>query len=245
MIKTSMLKSVVYLIIGLFILQSCTDDRALLTPPPPPDESFAEEFDTIGNAYNRGWRFINKSVPAGLTNWMQGDASTYEIPAFSSKGTLDGYIITDYNATSGAPPTFTGIISNWAVSPSITIKNGDKIIFYTTRQIFNGDVFQDFIDRMQVCINTYGDDINVGLGDDPGNFSKVLLDINPFYQPYDPGVNDWYPYLWTRFEVTVNGLIGVKKRRFAFRYFLEGGGPGQGGMGSAVTLDKLSFISSK
>jgi hypothetical protein len=45
----------------LTLLQSCKDDRYLLAPPPVPNQSFVEEFDTAQKAYNRGWRFINRS----------------------------------------------------------------------------------------------------------------------------------------------------------------------------------------
>lgn len=246
MIKTGKLTWVVYLLAGLITFQSCTDDRSLLTPPPPPDNSFVEEFDTIGAAYDRGWRYINKSVPAGLTNWMQGDASTYGITAFSTKSTYNGYIIADYFSTAGAPPSYKGTISNWVVSPSLYIKNGDKIIFYT--------VCQDpsFVDRLQVTVNPFGDDINVGSGTNAGNFSRVLLDINQVMLGLDfPPGNDFYlyPYLWTRFEITVSGLVGVAKRRFAFRYYLPtNGGPGTNsapGFGGAVALDQVTFVSKK
>ena len=45
------------------IFLACKDDAYLTVAPPPPDASFTEEFDTIGAAYNRGWRYINVSDP--------------------------------------------------------------------------------------------------------------------------------------------------------------------------------------
>jgi hypothetical protein len=54
-------------------LQSCVkDDPATLIPPAPKDQSFVEEFDTVGAAYDRGWRYINVSLPRGPGFWNQG-----------------------------------------------------------------------------------------------------------------------------------------------------------------------------
>ena len=110
----------------LTLLQSCKDDSYLLAPPPVPDQSFVEEFDTAQNAYNRGWRFINRSELIGRTNW-QNPTSLTGIPFISYSGTGNGYLWADYQSTSGAAVT----ISNWAVSPELIMQNGDKIVFYT------------------------------------------------------------------------------------------------------------------
>src|SRR5258705_13065733 len=103
----------------LTLLQSCKDDRYLLAPPPVPDQSFVEEFDTAQKAYDRGWRFINRSDLIGPRNW-QNPTSTVGIPFISYSGTGTGYLWTDYFSTSSA----TGVISNWAVSPEIVMQNG-------------------------------------------------------------------------------------------------------------------------
>ena len=76
---------------------SCKDDAYLSIAPPPPDASFTEEFDTIGAAYNRGWRYINVSEPKGTGFWTQGLFNDPNItgfpgiipfPAYSSKGSF-------------------------------------------------------------------------------------------------------------------------------------------------------------
>jgi len=227
----------------LTLLQSCKDDSYLLTPPPVPDQSFVEEFDTAKKAYDRGWRFINRSADVGRTGWQNPDGLT-GIPFISWSGTGNGYLWSDYQATSGAAET----ISNWAVSPVITMQNGDKITFYTRAQLlaFNGDS-TDFINRMQVRMNKTTS-LNCGDAEDPGDFNVALLDINPFYYEFlksqfnasNPIARQAYPHVWTKFTATVTGLNGPTQGRFAFRYFTEGAG--SNGRGSAIGVDSVAYI---
>lgn len=231
----------------LTLLQSCKDDRYLLAPPPVPDQSFVEEFDTAKVAYNKGWRFINRSDEIGRSVWQNPDGLT-GIPFLSWSGTGAGYLWVDYQSTSSDA----GIISNWAVSPEIIMQNGDKIVFYTRNQLYSfaGDS-TDFINRMQVRMNKTTS-LNCGDGADPGDFTVPLLDINPFYyefsknayiNPLNPNfqkARQAYPHVWTRFEATVIGLNGPTKGRFAFRYFIEGGG--LNGFGSSVGVDSVAYI---
>ena len=234
----------------LTLLQSCKDDSYLLAPPPVPDQSFVEEFDTAQNAYNRGWRFINRSELIGRTNW-QNPTTLTGIPFISYSGTGNGYLWADYQSTSGAAVT----ISNWAVSPELIMQNGDKIVFYTRTELlfFNNDS-TDFVNRMQVRLNKTTS-LNCGDGVDPGDFTVPLLDINPFYyeflksaynNPANPlyqQARQAYPHVWTRFEATVVGLNGPTKGRFAFRYFTEEAG--NNGRGSSIGVDAVSYVTKK
>jgi len=234
----------------LTLLQSCKDDRYLLTPPPVPDQSFVEEFDTAQNAYNRGWRFINRSDVIGRTNW-QNPSTLTGVPFLSYSGTGNGYLWADYQSTSSAA----GTISNWAVSPEIIMQNGDKIIFYTRCEVLAfGAINTDFVNRMQVRLNKLNT-LNCGDGIDPGDFTTPLLDVNPFYNefilqsfnnPADPRHNEAlqaYPHVWTRFEATVIGLNEPTKGRFAFRYFTEEAG--NNGRASSIGVDSVAYVSKK
>ena len=234
----------------LTLLQSCKDDSYLLAPPPIPDQSFVEEFDTAQNAYNRGWRYINRSDVIGRRNWQNPDASS-GIPFLSWSGTGNGYLWADYQSTASAA----GTISNWAVSPELTMQNGDKIVFYTRTQLylFNSDS-TDFVNRMQVRLNKTTS-LNCGDGTDPGDFTVPLLDINPFYyeflknafnnpaNPLHQQARQAYPHVWTRFEATVIGLDAPTKGRFAFRYFTEEAG--SNGRGSSIGIDAVTYTSKK
>lgn len=234
----------------LTLLQSCKDDSYLLAPPPVPDQSFVEEFDTATNAYNRGWRFINRSDLIGRTNWQNPTILT-GIPFMSYSGTGNGYLWADYQSTSSDA----GVISNWAVSPELTMQNGDKIIFYTRAELdfFNNDS-TDFVNRLQVRLNKTTS-LNCGTGTDPGDFTVPLLDVNPFYyeflksafnnpsSPLFQQARQAFPHVWTRFEATVIGLSAPTKGRFAFRYFMEGAGGN--GRGSSIGIDAVSYVSKK
>ncbi|HJS53825.1 MAG TPA: choice-of-anchor J domain-containing protein [Chitinophagaceae bacterium] len=229
-------------------MQSCKDDSYLLEPPPVPSQSFVEEFDTAQKAYDRGWRFINRSEDIGRTNW-QNPTDLTGIPFISYSGTGNGYLWADYQSTSAQAAT----ISNWAVSPEIIMQNGDRIIFYTRTELsfFNGDS-TDFVNRMQVRMNKTTS-LYCGDGIDPGDFTVPLLDINPFYyeflksafnNPSNPlfqQARQAYPHVWTRFEATVVGLNEPTKGRFAFRYFTEGAG--SNGRGSSIGIDSVAYIS--
>lgn len=208
--------------ISIVILHSCKNDNYLLSPAPVPDQSFTEEFDTFQNAYNRGWRFVNHSEPIGTQDWVNGGVGPY-----SGVGNL----FTSYLAGSGL-----ATISTWAISPSVILQNGDKIIFYTLT------VGAAFPDRLQVRINNVNDGVNVGThADEVGDFTIPLLDINPYYSDAAP---DAYPEAWTRFEATVFGLNNPQRGRFAFRYFVEDGGP-SGANSNGIAIDSVAYVSKK
>jgi hypothetical protein len=224
------------LLVFLFTSLLSCNDSDLVDPPAVPDQSFVEEFDTMQSAYNRGWRFINKSSPLGSSVWGAGPG-TNGMLAYSSKAANTGFAYVDYLSTSG---TNDGTISNWLVSPQITMQNGDKIIFYTKSELDPASGL-DFGARLQVNLNKKGD-LNVGNGDSPGNFNNVLLDINSDEESFitlTPSPTA-YPTDWTRFETTVTGLSDPVKARFAFRYFLHGAG--SNGWGNAIGIDSVAYI---
>ena len=236
-------KRISWLLLFCFCFTACVKDTNL-DAPPPANSSFKEDFDTLLSAYNRGWRFVNRSKPIGPSQWQEGGV---EFTAYTSQSTNQGYAYTDYEST-GAD---TGTISNWLVSPVTYIKNGDTLIFYTRSLTFRiGSDYTDYTNRLQVRINN-NEDIVAGYGIDPGDFTGLQLDINEGYQQYyqseiDAGIPEAllaYPHEWTRFQVIFSGIDKPAKRRFAFRYFLEGGGPQ--GKGSGVGIDHVIFSSKK
>jgi hypothetical protein len=234
-------------IIGLLLFSACFTacvKDTNLDPPPPADASFKEDFDTLLSAYNRGWRFVNRSNPIGPSQWQEGSG---EFAAYTSKSTNQGYAYTDYESTGGD----TGTISNWLVSPALSIKNGDTLIFYTRSLLFRvGNDYTDYTNRLQVRTNN-DEDIIAGYGIDPGDFNSLQLDINEEYHQFiqsefDAGVPNSllaYPHEWTKFEVIFSGIDKPANRRFAFRYLLEGGGAQ--GKGSGVGIDHIIFSSKK
>lgn len=254
---------------SLLMLSSCKDDSYLATAPAVPDQSFVEEFDTVASAIARGWVLKNRSVPVGrnlnqanafLQNvygqWHQPKTTIdYPIfsvlsdpkpdiqffPAYSSRATNLGYLFASYfsSYTEEINPG-DGVISDWVISPVVTMQNGDKITFYT-RAAANLDDF-DFIDRMQVRLNIQDESTDCGLGIDPGKFSNAVLDINPNYASR-PDANG-YPSNWTKFVATVSGISGKSvKGRFAFRYYVNGGGTQASEAAFGIGLDKVTYTS--
>jgi hypothetical protein len=236
------------LVLASFLgLQSCKDDSYLLKQPGVPDQSFSEEFDTASAAIARGWSFINVSDPIGGGVWQQGGGIPPWYPAYSSQGSYVGFIGADYRSVLGGP----GTISNWLVSPPVTMQNGDKIVFYTrgwvdVNPLVAGDS-TDWANRLQLLINPYNDGLDVGHAEDPGDFTTTLIDINSNYEEFHttPSLSSprAYPGRWTRFEGTVYGLNGPVRGRFAFRYFVENAGLCGTCLGTGVAIDKVSFVS--
>jgi hypothetical protein len=238
--------------VAVISLQACRkDDEAMMAMPGVPDQSFVEEFDTTASAFARGWRPINVSAPKGTGVWVQGmfndpniTGLPYPIPfgPHSSKGSYAGFIGTDYLSTSAAA----GVISNWLISPVVTMQNGDKIIFYTRTALYaiSATDSTDFANRLQVRMNGKNESLNVGSGNDAGDFTTTLFDINPDYLEahtapalFDPNA---YPVRWTRFEAKVGGLNGPTRGRFAFRYYTEDAG--SNGRGSGVAIDSVAYV---
>jgi hypothetical protein len=233
--------SIIVTLIGLgVVLNACTKDAA--PPPPTPNYSWNEGFDTLANAVAKGWVVSNNSHPIGISSWTQGtlvvaDATKktivnqYPFLAQSSNWSGKDFTMASYNSA-----TDNATISCWLISPETMMKNGDKINFYT--RTVPKVVDSAFFDRLQVWLNPSNSSAEVGsTATSTGDFTVKLLDINETY------TKDGYPREWAQYEITVAGLSNTKvKRRFAFRYFVENGGPG-GTRSYGIGVDNVSFVS--
>ena len=193
-----------------------------LTPTPPPTVcDLAQGFDDVTTLVPSGWVTQNNSQPLGITGWFQGLSSTFP----SQSGSPSSYVAANTNSGAGV-----STISNWLLTPPVTLQNGAQFSFWT-RTI---DAPQ-FADRLQVRMSTNGTSQNVGTtATSVGDFTTLLLDINPTYTTSD------YPNAWTNFVVTVTGLGGPVKGRMAFRYFVESGGPG-GENSDYIGIDTVTY----
>ena len=232
--KYSLPLSATFLFLLFALVNSCQKDY--VAPQPKPSNSFVEEFDTVANLYNKGWIFVNNSQPQGAASWQQGVYSTTTsktgltyngFPAYSYKYAADEYIFAGYASGSG-----TATLSSWMITPSVEIKNGDKISFYT--RTYTGSQYPD---RLQVRINPTDNAADVGFSASSiGKFTTLLADINPNL------TLTGYPQTWTKYEYTISGLSASLKSRIAFRYYVPNGGP-NGANSNAIGIDQLKFES--
>lgn len=127
--------------------------------------------------------------------------------AFQSQRGANGYAATSQaNSIVWQPHS----VNSWLVSPQVTIKNGDKISFYTYA---NGKA------SLELFINKKGTtNVGDGNGSNPGDFNSISLVTIPNLAT-DPHAT--YPREWTRFEGTVTGLEKAVNGRFGFRYLMQ------------------------
>jgi PKD repeat protein/subtilisin-like proprotein convertase family protein len=186
--------------------------------------SFNEGFDDITVLPGQGWFFQNNSDPLGLTDWFQGNDTVF--PAHAGAST--SYIGANYNNTSGV-----GTISNWMLTPEISLNNGDTISFWT-----RGPEGSTWPDRLELRLSTAGSSTDVGTGAlDVGDFTTLLLSVNPSL------VVGGYPEVWTQFSATLSGIPGGATGRIAFRYFVTDGGP-DGTNSDYIGIDTVEYVSS-
>lgn len=239
--KSFLLNLFVLALVSVTLFQSCKDDGEITASPSIPNQSFVEEFDTASAAIARGWKFRNTSDPKGSGVWQDGGEINPWFHAFSNNGNKAGFIGADYTSTSAAA----AVISNWLISPSVVMQNGDKIVFYTRGVQYDNGAGDstDYGNSLTVSINRNSDSDNVGTGLGNGAFDALYV-INPAleHSSKNTPVAGAYPTQWTRFEVPVHGLSKPVRGRFAFRYLVTAGG--SNGNGSGVAIDQVSYISS-
>lgn len=187
-------------------------------------QAINEGFDNITTLAGAGWVQTNVSLPIGSTNWSQGTNIAAGGPFDSFNGAVNSYISANYNNTAG-----TGTISNWLMSPNRTFKNGDVITFYTRK--VSPDTYPD---RLEVRLSTNGASTNVGSGASVGDYTTLLLSINPSL------VVGVYPTTWAQYTVTISGLLAPTSGRLAFRYFVTSGGP-SGANSDYIGIDNFIY----
>jgi len=178
-----------------------------------------ENFDNISALTN--WDIINVSNPIGTNTWQQGNGVL---------GAQSG-ISTSYISVNASTTTGTGTNSAWLILPSLSLKDGDKINFYT-----RSDNQANFPDRLQVRLSTNGNSSVAPTDElDIGDYSTLLLDINSTL------MTNVYPITYTEYEITISGIGTVTTdTRIAFRYFVPNGGP-DGGNAFAIAIDTLTI----
>lgn len=175
---------------------------------------FSQGFDTFSTLAGAGWTSTNQSSPVGASTWAQGGGT-----AFTGGGQAGGatsFTLCNFNSVTGA-----GTISNWLITPPVTVKNGDIISFYTRK---GGDA-GDFPDRLEFRLSNQGATSVIPSGaTDVGSFSNLAVSVNPNLTTNTTAI-DGYPLAWTQYSYTVSGLAADTSMRMAFRYYVTNGGP--------------------
>ncbi|MGZ3865583.1 MAG: choice-of-anchor J domain-containing protein [Bacteroidia bacterium] len=187
-------------------------------------QAITENFDNITTLTGSGWVMQNNSSPVGTTNWFQGSNVAAAGPFDAFNGAANSYIAANFNNTGS-----TGTVNNWLVTPNRIFRNGDVITFYTCKATPD-----NYPDRLEVRMSTNGASTNVGTGIAVGDFTTLLLSINPTL------VTGVYPITWTMYTITISGLSAPTSGRMAFRYFVTGSGS-LGVNGDYIGIDAFQY----
>lgn len=188
-------------------------------------QAISEGFDNVSALPAAGWSLQNLSSPLGSTGWLQGNPAVFT----SQNGANNSYIAADINNTN---PGASSTISNWLLTPSRTLKNGDVVTFYTRT---TGALLAN-PDRLQVRMSTAGTSTNVGSSaTSVGDFTTLLLEINPSQSLLT------YPTTFTQYTITISGLTAPTAGRLAFRYFVTNASSGLGGNGTYIGIDNFVY----
>lgn len=164
-----------------------------------------ENFDNISSLQSQGWTIVNTSEPIGTSSWFIGETPFFV--AYNGVGT--SYIAADFRSTGSI-----GTISNWLITPTVSLKNGDVISFYTR------DHHDDYADRLELRLSQNGSSsvLPSASSSSLGDFTTLALTINPNL------LATGYPTVWTNYTYTIVGLAQPTDCRIAFRYYVTNGG---------------------
>ena len=139
-----------------------------------------ENFDNISSLQSQGWTIVNTSEPIGTSSWFIGETPFFV--AYNGVGT--SYIAADFRSTGSI-----GTISNWLITPTVSLKNGDVISFYTR------DHHDDYADRLELRLSQNGSSsvLPSASSSSLGDFTTLALTINPNL------LATGYPTVWTNY----------------------------------------------
>ena len=195
-----------------------------------------EGFTSPFNVTASGWATLNLSTTQGTNpNWVQGTSAVFS----SYTGGANDFFASNFNSV-GAP---SGDISNWLFTPVLTIQDGSILQFATRSAAAAANIGPD---RLQVRFSTAGASTTIPAGPTSlGTYTSLMLDINPLYSlgttsAVSNGSVNGYPGTWTVYTLQVTGVPVATTGRFAFRYFVENGGP-SGANSNYVGIDDVKY----
>jgi|GEM_PF-3346344 len=184
-------------------------------------EEMEEGFDNVNELTDLGWFIQNNSDPVGFTDWFQGIDDVF----FAHEGPSNSYVMANFENVDEF-----GTISNWLLTPELLLDSDTEITFWTRT------MGESEPDRLQVRLSLEGGSVNVGTGaEDVGDFTELLLDINPEL------IADGYPEEWAPFTLDLEGVPGPATGRIGFRYYVTNAGQ-QGENSAFIGIDTFSVV---
>ena len=177
-----------------------------------------ENFDSFSDALADGWFVVNGSEPRNDNTsqhivWKQGKSNGYNY-FDSHSGDDDSYAASSWRASTSGN---TSIVSNWLLTPPLLLENGKTVSFWSRAADCPANP-----DRLDIRYSTAGTSTNVASGNNTGNFSNLLGQINPDLDTgNDPDGSDGYPCNdWAQFTYTLSGLSQPTVGRIGFRHYI-------------------------
>lgn len=183
---------------------------------------------TTADLATNGWISTNQSNPVGASVWSVPTAPSTAFPEGGYSGGVTSYVLVNFNSTTGV-----GTISNWLISPVVSVQDGDIVTFYTqTTGDGTGTVYPD---NLELRMSTAGATSVVPSGGDSdvGDFTALAVEVNPTLDTAG------YPFDWTQFSYVVSGVPSLTDCKFAFRYYVTDGGP-SGDNSNIIAVDDFS-----
>ena len=176
---------------------------------------FVETFDDLGGVdgdggpsslVSEGWDFRNQSSPLGSTGWSDGNTFIPQAGA--------GYLDTGSLATG----FFGGQISSWILLPALPGQTAGDLLAIHLQRLASSN-----LDTVQIRYSPTGSTDTGSSSTDVGDFTSLLLDINPISK-----------IGWGAYSAVLPG-----NGRIALRYFVDSA-CNSGCFGSGLGLDTLS-----
>jgi hypothetical protein len=171
--------------------------------------------------------------PNPFQNQVYGNGTTCPAPDGQSGG-ANSFALVNFTSTSSTATTG-ATISNWLISPVISVQNGDVVSFYTRLGKYAANGQASFADNLQLRMSTNGAaTVNPSGGPNGvGDFTQNIIEVNPTLNLTA------YPMAWAQYSYTITGLSGATDVKFAFRYFVPNGGP-SGTNSDIIGIDTFS-----
>lgn len=157
----------------------------------------SEGFDNVAGLAASGWVQVNNSSAPLGTGWFQGNTAIFT----AASGADNAYAAANFLGTG----SLTGAISNWLLTPELTLDN-TSVLSFQVRNAGDG-----FLDSLEVRLSASGASTNVGAT------TSSLGDFGVLLGGYSADAASG----WTTLTFSFYGLAAPTSGRIAFRYVVD------------------------